>query len=137
MTRVANPAKLDGRYAHARGGGMQLVLAIALQAASAAATLPIVAAPIDFDLAALIPDEAALRIGCRGGGGEAAEIVVCARRRGGDYPMEAMARRYASKPLVAETGIAPNTDVRAYTESVPMPGGQTSKRALVGVKLRF
>ncbi|HEX8401032.1 MAG TPA: hypothetical protein VF628_04940 [Allosphingosinicella sp.] len=119
---------------------MTLAWATALQVASSAAAAmsgEAKPAPIDFDLARMIPNEAALRIGCRGGGGDASEIVVCARRRGGDYPVEEMARRYASKPLMAETGIAPDTSVRAYTESVPMPGGQTSKRAMVGVKLRF
>ena len=48
-----------------------------------------------------------------------------------------MERRYREKPLVAEFGIAPNASVRAYGESVGIGSGLISKRAMVGVKLRF
>lgn len=115
---------------------MALAWLIAVQAAAAGAPGP--AVPIDFDLAGLPTGagEDAFRIGCRRGG-DTDEIVVCARRRGGDYPMEEMARRFAFTPPVAETGIAPNTSARAYVEQVELGSGQVSKRAMVGVKLRF
>ena len=117
---------------------MGLAVWMAVQATAAAASATGLAAPIDFDLAELPAGagEDAFRIGCRRGG-DSDEIVVCARRRGGNYPMDEMARRYAFKPLVAETGIAPDTSLRAYTEQVEFGSGQVSKRAMVGVKLRF
>lgn len=110
---------------------MALALWLALQAASAAA-------PIDFDLAEAPAEAAApgLRRACRGA--DADEIVVCGRRpRGGDYPLEAMARVFEAKPIVAETGIGGGAKARAFVESVTMPNGEISNRVMVGIKLPF
>lgn len=106
---------------------------IALQTPSPAAPDLIVS---DFDLAKRksVPTKGAC------GDGDGSEIVVCGRRiggGGGNYPMEEMERRYRKKPLVAEVGIGPNATVRAYTESAEMQQGLISKRAMVGVKLKF
>jgi hypothetical protein len=117
---------------------MAAALMMAFQAAALTAPAGAGPAPIDFDLATVRAGagEDAFRIGCRRGG-DSDEIVVCARRRGGDYPMEEMERRYAFKPLVAETGIGRGAIARAYVESAAMPDGQVSKRAMVGIKLPF
>nr|WP_295372768.1 hypothetical protein [uncultured Sphingosinicella sp.] len=115
---------------------MALALLLAFQAAAELA--PPATVPVDFDLAKVRPadDDAERARACARD--DSSEIVVCGRRRrGNDYPTEEMERRYREKPLVAEVGIAPNASVRAYGESVEMPGGQISKRAMVGVKLRF
>ncbi|HEX8443660.1 MAG TPA: hypothetical protein VF631_08435 [Allosphingosinicella sp.] len=115
---------------------MALAWILAVQTAASPAALT-ATVPIDFDLAKVRPGdgEADGRLGCRGG--DPAEIVVCGRRRGGNYPMEEMARRYAFEPIVAETGIGGGSTARAYVESVAMPDGQVSKRAMVGIKLPF
>ena len=117
---------------------MQVALALALQAAQAGG--PAAVTPIAFDLAAHRPaaeDDADLPLSCRLR--DPAEIVVCARRRGGanGYPIDEWVRIFATGPLVAETGIAPNTVVRAYTEQAELGAGQVSKRAMVGIKLGF
>lgn len=96
------------------------------------------AVPADFDLAKVRPRDDEWRFGrsCRREGSD--EIVVCARRRpGNDYPLEEEARRFREKPIVAETAIGPGATLRAYGESAAMPDGQISKRAMIGVKLRF
>lgn len=112
-----------------------MMLAVAAQAAQMIA--PPGVAPVTFDLATYRPaEDPDLPFSCRLRDPD--EIVVCARRRGGgDYPIDYWAKVFATAPLVAETGIAPNTSVRAYTEQVELGGGQVSKRAMVGVKLRF
>jgi hypothetical protein len=116
---------------------MQVVLAIALQAAQTIAAGEMM--PVTFDLATHRPaaGDGEVPFACRLRDPD--ELVVCARRRGGakDYPMDYWARIFATTPLVAETGIAPNTSVRAFTEQVDFGGGQVSKRAMVGVKLKF
>ncbi len=105
------------------------VLVLAFQSAAAAA--PKEPAPVAFDL----PRHRSAAAACAEQG--AADIVVCGRRIGDGYRVPDLGRQYEERPLVAETGIAPNASVRAYTESVQMPDGQISKRAMVGVKLRF
>ena len=108
---------------------MSLALLLALQAAlptSAAAPLP-----IDFDLARVKPADP-----CRTGGA-GADIVVCGRRPGGTYDLEKWERIFKTGPLLAEKGIGPGAIARAWVESVEMPGGQVSKRAMVGVKVAF
>jgi hypothetical protein len=107
---------------------MSLALLLALQAAAPAPAEPLA---IDFDLAKLKPADP-----CRTGGG-GSDIVVCGRRTRGDYDIEKWERVFRTGPLVAEKGIGPGAVVRAYVESVPMPGGQVSKRAMVGVKIKF
>jgi hypothetical protein len=115
---------------------MALALILAFQAGAELA--PPATVPADFDLAK-VPSASQDPDPQRGCATEdSSDIMVCGRRRrGNDYPMEEMERRYREKRLVAEVGIAPNASVRAYGESAEMPGGQISKRAMVGVKLRF
>ena len=114
---------------------MAVALWLALQAASPAP--PAGAAPVDFDLADVPEAAPGLRRTCRGADSD--EIVVCGQRRrgGGDYPLEAMARIFETKPIVAETGIGGGAVARAFVESVTMPNGEVSNRVMVGIKLPF
>jgi hypothetical protein len=113
---------------------MFLAFMLLLQAAAAPAPAP-APAPIDFDLARYRPGEGAPV--CRGGGGPA-EILVCGpRRSGGAYPLAEMARRYAVRPLVAETGIARNLVGDVHGESVALDRGAVSQRAMVRLRLPF
>ncbi len=116
---------------------MAAALIMALHAAALAAPAGAGPAPVDFDLAKVpaAGHGAWVRPGCRSGG--PGEIVVCGRRSGGNYPMEEMARRYASRPVVAETGIGAGATARAFVEQVELGAGQISKRAMVGIKLPF
>ncbi len=114
---------------------MSLALLLALQAAAPPAPAPVLA---DFDLARVKPPTETGRItDCRPA--DPSEIVVCGRR--GDeaaaYPMEEMERRYREKPLTAEVGIGGGATARAYVEQVELPGGNISRRVMVGVKLPF
>ena len=106
---------------------MALALLIAFQAAASA---PV---PIDFDLAKLPADGLGFNRCVRHGAGD---IVVCGRR-GDGYRITALDGRFDEKPLVAETSIAPGVSVRAFGDSADMPGGHVSKRALVGVRVKF
>jgi hypothetical protein len=116
-----------------------LILWVAMAASPAPGAAGV--AQVDFDLAKVQAADAETRItGCRGGpaGGDGTEIVVCARRRGGDYPMAEMERRYGERPLLAETGIAGGAaTARAYVEQVELAPGQVAKRAMIGIKLPF
>ncbi len=121
---------------------MALTLWLAVQASAAPGTLPV--PPIQFDLATARSTEAGLPGRCGagagadlGGNGNGNDIVVCGRRGGGDYPMEEMERRYATRPLRAEVGIGGGSVARAYTEQVELAPGQVSKRAMIGIKLPF
>jgi hypothetical protein len=96
---------------------------------------PAQAAPIGFDLARYRPSEP-VGAGCTGGA-NGTEIVVCGRRAPGTYPLEEMEARFREKPLRAEIGIAPNAALRAYGEQVDLGQGLVSKRAMIGMKLRF
>jgi len=108
---------------------MKLALLLALQATPQATSEPLM---IDFDLARVKPADA-----CRTGGGGGSDIVVCGRRPRGDYDLEKWERVFRTAPLLAEKSIAPGAVARAYVESVAMPGGQISKRAMVGIKMGF
>jgi hypothetical protein len=118
---------------------MALAFLLALQAAAGPAAEPAVSGvtAVEFDLAEATKRqqaEAAAGCGQRGAG----EILVCGRRPGaGDYPMEKWERVFREEPLVAEKGIGAGAVARAYTEQVEMGSGQMSRRAMVGVKLRF
>lgn len=107
---------------------MRLALLLALQAAPQAPADPL---PIDFDLATVKPADA-----CRTGGG-GSDIVVCGRRPRADYDLKKWERVFRTDPLTAETSIGRGAVARAYVESVAMPGGQVSKRAMVGIKMGF
>jgi hypothetical protein len=111
---------------------MSLVLLLALQSAPhPAPQAPAGPLAIDFDLAKAKPSDP-----CRTGA-QGSDVVVCGRRPRGDYDIEKWARIFATEPLLAEKGIGPGAVVRAYGESVGMPGGQVSKRAMVGVRVKF
>lgn len=107
---------------------MKLALLLALQAApEAPAGLP----AIDFDLAK------AKRADPCETGGAGSDIIVCGRRPRGDYDLEKWERVFRTDPLLAETPIGRGAVARAYVESAPMPGGQISKRAMVGIRMKF
>ena len=109
---------------------------LAIQAS--AATPPAPPIPSDFDLARLRSAEMSLagRRSCRPGAGEA--IVVCGRReRGGDYPLEEEARRFATGPLRAEATIGGAASARVYTDSVEIAPGRVSNRVMFGIRLPF
>ncbi len=109
---------------------MSLALLLALQAAPPASAEPL---RIGFDLAQVKPADPC----ATGGGGGGSDIVVCGRRPRADYDLEKWERVFRTGPLLAEKAIGPGAVARAYVESVAMPGGQVSKRAMVGIKLAF
>ncbi len=108
---------------------MSLALLLALQSAPQPTADPL---RIDFDLAQVKPADP-----CATGGGGGSDIVVCGRRPRADYDLEKWKRVFRTGPLLAEKAIGPGTVARAYVESVAMPGGQVSKRAMVGIKMGF
>jgi hypothetical protein len=119
---------------------MALALMLVLQAAAAqSAPAPPAPAAIDFDLAryrSADTDPWSIDRRCRST--DPSTVVVCARRRGGGYPMEEMERLFAVEPLVAEVGIGGGgATARAYVESVPMNRGEVSNRVMVGIRLPF
>lgn len=107
---------------------MRLAMLLALQAAPQAPADPLA---IDFDLARVKPADP-----CKTGGG-GSEIVVCGRRPSADYDIEKWERVFRTDPLLAEKSIGRGAVARAFVESVAMPGGQVSKRAMVGIKMGF
>ncbi|HYG46713.1 MAG TPA: hypothetical protein VD846_02125 [Allosphingosinicella sp.] len=109
---------------------MSLALLLALQPAPPAPGPRLL--PVDFDLAEVKPADP-----CRTGAAGASDIVVCGRRPGGVFDFTKWEREFRTRPLLAEKGIGPGTVIRAYGESVGMPGGQISKRAMVGLRLKF
>jgi len=110
---------------------MALTLLLALQAAGQ--PVPLGTGAADFDLARFQP---AAPDACRGQ--NASEIVVCGRRQAGDgYRLKELSRAFEEKPLRAETSISGGAVARAYVDSVMMPNGEISKRAMVGVKIGF
>ncbi|MEA3037174.1 MAG: hypothetical protein QOH04_2961 [Sphingomonadales bacterium] len=125
---------------------MSLALLIGLQAAAhtAATPIPALAAadrPVDirkivFDLSLYRPAPQPL-FGCAPDPGG---ILVCGRRpaAGPDAAeMARLAKLYEQGPVDAETGLFGKVRGRVYTEEVAMPGGQVSKRVLVGIRLPF
>jgi len=110
---------------------MSLALLIALQAA---APPPVDIRKMDFDLSLYRPRPTS---GCEP---EAGGILVCGRRPVADLSPEEMARLaklYEQGPIDAETGLVGKVRGRVYTEEVAMPGGQVSKRAMIGIRLPF
>lgn len=124
---------------------MALALMLVLQAAvppsapgPSAAPVPPASAEIDFDLARYRPAQAGFGLigrGCRGD--DPTPIVVCARRGGGAYPIEEMARLFAIPPLVAEMSLGGAATARAYGESAVLDRGAVAQRIWVGIRLPF
>ncbi|HYI65052.1 MAG TPA: hypothetical protein VEW71_09220 [Allosphingosinicella sp.] len=124
---------------------MALALMLVLQAAAVPAGPgpsgpPASAAPsaIDFDLARYRPAEAGTGLigrGCRAD--DPTPIVVCARRSGGAYPIEEMARLFAVSPLVAEMRLGGAATGRIYGESAALDRGAVAQRIWVGIRLPF
>lgn len=111
---------------------MTPLLLIALQSAPAPAPPPAEPHRVDFDLRTYKPSR-----DCGDTAG-ADTILVCGRRPGGGaYPLERMAKIFEPGPMDAETGLFGTVRGRAYVEEVPMPGGQVSKRVMIGIKLPF
>lgn len=118
---------------------MSLALMLVLQAAAPAAPAPAAPIAIDFDLATVRPIDFDLRgdrPGCRRDG--ASEILVCGQRpRGGAYPFAEMARRYATRPIVAEMGLGGNLTGDVHVESAPLDRGAVANRLMVRIRLPF
>ena len=117
---------------------MSLALMLVLQAAAPAAPAPAAPLPIDFDLARVRPTDLDVGTGggCRRDG--ASEILVCGQRpRGGAYPFAEMARRYATRPIVAEMGLGGNLTGDVHVESAPLDRGAVANRAMVRIRLPF
>jgi hypothetical protein len=111
---------------------MTLLLLIALQSSPAPAPAPADARPVEFDLRTYKPSSDCGDPAAAGG------ILVCGRRPGGTaYPLERMAKIFEQGPADAETGLFGTVRGRAYVEEVAMPGGQVSKRVMIGIKLPF
>lgn len=111
---------------------MHLFLALAVQAATPSSSIREV--PPDFDVSRIKPADPARSCGSR----RRDEIVVCGRRPGtGSYPLEEMAKIFERGPLKAEMSIGGGATARAYAETVEMPGGQRSKRFMIGTNLKF
>ena len=113
---------------------MPIFLVLALQAA-AAPPPPASIKAVAFDLGAYRPSgHGPARCGSAAPG----EILVCGRREGaGDYPFEEEQRRYAERPLRAETTLTGNVRLRAFVDSAQMPNGETSTRVMVGIRVPF
>lgn len=113
------------------------LLMLALQAAAPASPAPdptrSEAPKVDFDLRHYKPSEAEA---C-GNAAAPDGIVVCGRRPSTAYPLDRMAKIFEPGPMDAETGLFGTVRGRAYVEEVGMPGGQVSKRAMIGIKLPF
>jgi hypothetical protein len=112
---------------------MPIILVLTLQAASAPPPARVEA--IAFDLGDYRPSPQGSS-GC--GRAEPSEILVCGlRERAGDYPLEEQQRRYAGRPLRAETMIGGNVQLRAFVDSATMPNGEVSNRVMVGIRMPF
>jgi hypothetical protein len=113
---------------------MSLALLIALQAASPSEPPTADIRKIDFDLSLYRLRPAP---GCSPAPGD---ILVCGRRPAESLSADEMARLaklYEQGPMDAETGLFGPVRGRIYTEEVAMPGGQVSKRAMIGIRLPF
>lgn len=116
---------------------MAMAFLLALQAAAATPIAPALA-PIDFDLARLARDGPALTTRRDCARGDPAAIVVCGRRApGGDYPLEAWERAFATRPIVAETRLFGNLMGDVHAESATLDRGAVSQRAMVRLRVPF
>lgn len=66
-------------------------------------------------------------------------VLVCGPRRrdGGAYPLAEMAPLFATRLLVAETGIVGNLRGDMHVESAEMDRGAVSQRVMVRLRLPF
>ena len=109
---------------------MALALSLVLQAT------PL---PLDFDLSRLRPVDFDLRSlrGTECLPSRDSTIVVCGRRATPGYPLEEMARIFATRPVVAETRLFANVRGRAYLESAGGERGAVANRVMFGIKMPF
>jgi hypothetical protein len=122
---------------------MKLFLLLSLQAAAPPAPAPAPADPtsraVDFDLAKVKradgPGGLEALFACDRAQGS--EIVVCGRRKGYAYPLDAMAKIYEAKPLRAETRLGNGATANVHVEDAEMANGMISHRVMVGIKLPF
>jgi hypothetical protein len=113
---------------------VSLALLLALNAAAAPADPPALL-ELDFDLARLSPPQLGLPGRCNRA--DPSAIVVCARRGGGQYPLEEMAHIFAPRRLIAETRLIGNLVGDVHVESGGLDRGAASNRIMVGVRLPF
>jgi hypothetical protein len=121
---------------------MSLMLIAALQvAAPAAPSAPVPMLRTDFDLADVqLAERGALSLnpdrGCSRSSAD--EILVCGRRpTRDDYPLEAMSRLFAPRPIVAEMSLGGGATGRAYVDQVTLDRGAVSNRIMFGITLTF
>lgn len=110
---------------------MGVMLALALQAASATSRADSI--PADFDIRRYRHSEGDPCVRST----DSQTITVCARRGHGDYPMAEMDRRYADHPIRAETRLTGNLMGDAHVESAQMPDGTVSNRVMARLRLPF
>jgi hypothetical protein len=119
---------------------MSLALLMSFQAAASPAPPPAAAQDvraIDFDLARIrSADIQSIESLFACDRSQGADIVVCGRRSGNAYPLEAMSRIFEAGPLRAQSRVGGAT-VDAHVESVKFPNGTTSNRIMFGLKLPF
>jgi hypothetical protein len=113
---------------------MSLALLLALQAASQAAPALL---DLDFDLARYSQVDRGLgRSACRRD--DPSAIIVCARRGGGAYPLDEMARIFGPHRLVAETRVSGNLTGDVHLERGHFADrGVVPNRIMVGLRLPF
>lgn len=127
---------------------MASALLLGLQAAAATApagppplpsvAAPIEIAPVEFDISSLDETGTGLLLRTRCSGPDGDVIVVCGTRApGAGYDFEAMARRYARRPLLAEYGFGGSVTGRAWVESASMDRGAVANRVMVGIRVPF
>ena len=106
---------------------------------TAAPTPPPPLTAIDFDLARVRQSDGrnlTTRRDCARDDPQA--ILVCGRRApGGDYPIEAWERAYATRPIVAETRLFGDVMGDIHAESVMLDRGAVSQRVMVRLRFPF
>lgn len=137
---------------------MSLILVLSLQAAAvatpAASAPPPAAAPSSGALRWAMIDPAARRAAGNGdpldfdlahyrstgscGSATGADILVCARRRGGDYPLARWARIFGPEaPIRTEMGLGGGATGDVHVEQQEYSNGTVAKRVMVGIRLPF
>ena len=114
---------------------MSLAMMMLLQAAASPPPLQ----AIDFDLGRYRPADEDMLSGRRTcDRSDPSAIVVCARRQGGAYPLEEMARLFEPGRLIAETRLAPGVMGDVHVEAGPASDrGVTPQRVMVRARIPF